>query len=411
MNALPRLERWERLERLLAAWFLFAMATAIPLPAQEQSFRASFDRYVQGDGIVGAAYVVVDKGKINESHPVGTADVEARQPVDSNTIFHWASITKTFTAVAIMQLRDRGKLSLDDPIVKYAPELTRVHSEDNAVRRVTLRHLLSHAAGFQSPTWPYRDDSKPWQPFEPTDWQQLVAMMPYQELAFAPGTRFQYSNPGFIYLARAIEAITGDPYQVYVQKNILTPLGMTRSYYNVTPYHLAADRSNNYTIRIGTDGRPQTAANGREFDTGITTPNGGLNAPLSDLARWATFLAGPGSSPDPGAILSRKSREEMWQPVVQVDADAATAPPEYMGLSFFLYPRGSSSDAITLVGHTGHQAAFRTFLVFNPHTGRALIAAFNTSRDEGSTPAAQDAYRKSSNGFNSLVEQALAVIR
>jgi len=399
------------LERPLAAWFLLAVLAALPVPAQEQDFQARFDSYVREDGIVGAAYVVLDQGRISKSHPIGTADVAARQPVDPNTIFHWASITKTLTAVAIMQLRDRDKLTLDDPIVKYVPELTRVHSEDNAIRRVTLRHLLSHTAGFQSPTWPYRDDSKPWQPFEPTEWQQLVALMPYQELAFAPGTRFQYSNPGFIYLARAIEAVTGDPYQVYVQKNILTPLGMTRSYYNVTPYHLAADRSDNYTVRITIDGHPQAVANGREFDAGITTPNGGLNAPLADLARWVTFLAGPGSSPALDVILSRKSREEMWRPVVQVGADAATAPPEHMGLSFFLYPRGSGSDAVTLVGHTGHQAAFRTFLVFNPHTGRALIAAFNTSRDEGSSPAAQDAYRKSGRGFNSLVEQALEMLR
>jgi CubicO group peptidase (beta-lactamase class C family) len=399
------------LERLLAAWFLLATLAALPVPAQEQSFQAKFDGYVREDGIVGAAYVVLDQGRITESHLLGTADAAARQPVNSNTIFHWASITKTLTAVSIMQLRDHGKLSLDDPIVKYVPELTRVHSEDNAVRRVTLRHLLSHTAGFQSPTWPYRDDTKPWQPFEPTEWQQLVAMMPYQELAFAPGTRFQYSNPGFIYLARAIEAITGDPYQVYVQKNILTPLGMTRTYYNVTPYHLAADRSNNYTIRIGSDGHPQTVANGREFDTGITTPNGGLNAPLADLARWVTFLAGAGTSPALDVILSRKSLEEMWRPVVQVDADAATAPPEYIGLSFFLYPRGSGSGAVTLVGHTGHQAAFRTFLIFNPHTGRALIAAFNTSHDEGSTPAGRDAYRKSNRGFDSLVEQALEMLQ
>src|ERR1051326_7179458 len=149
---------------------------------------------------------------------------------------YWASITKTLTAVAIMQLRDRGKLSLDDPILKYVPELKRVHGEDDWISRVTLRHLLSHSAGFQSPPWSYRDDSKPWQPFEPTEWSQLVAMMPYQELSFAPRSKFQYSNPGFIYLARVLEALTGDSYQVYVQKNILTPLGMTRSYYNVSPY-------------------------------------------------------------------------------------------------------------------------------------------------------------------------------
>jgi len=386
---------------------LLPVATSAP---PEPAFQSSFNAYVQQDGIVGAAYVVLDKGKITEAHTVGAADLEMRQPVDSNTIFHWASITKTFTAAAIMQLRDRGKISLDDPVVKYVPELTRVHSEDNWISRVTLRHLLSHSAGFQSPTWPYRDDSKPWQPFEPTEWSQLVAMMPYQELAFAPGTRYQYSNPGFIYLARVIESVTGDPYQAYVQKNILTPLGMTRSYFNVSPYHLARSRSNNYTVRINNDGRRGTIANGREFNTGITTPNGGLNAPIEDLARWVAFLASPGLSPSDSIILARKSLEEMWQPVVPVNP-GSNEPPVWMGLSFFLYPRGSGSDVATLVGHTGHQAAFRTFMVFNPHTGRAVIAAFNTSYDEGTTPAAQQAFRNSNRGFDSLLEQAVEMLR
>jgi CubicO group peptidase (beta-lactamase class C family) len=387
---------------------LLTATTAMPVLGQ--TFQANFDRYVRDDGVVGAAYVVLDQGKIIENHPAGMADLELRQPVDSNTIFHWASITKTLTAVAIMQLRDRGKLSLDDPILKYVPELKRVHSQDDWISRVTLRHLLSHSAGFQSPTWPYRDDSKPWQPFEPTEWSQLVAMMPYQELSFAPGAKFQYSNPGFIYLARVIEAVTGDPYQAYVQKNILTPLGMTRSYYNVSPYHLAEHRSNNYTLRLTSDGRRETVANGREFNTGITTPNGGLNAPLDDLERWVAFLAGPAGTPGTSAILERKSLEEMWQPVVPV-GEGPPEPPQWMGLSFFLFPRGQGSDAVTFVGHTGHQAAFRTFMVFNPHNGRAAIAAFNTAYDEGTTPAAQAALSKSEAGFNSLIEQALGLLR
>lgn len=393
--------------RPCVALLMIGLAASVPSPAQEQTFQAMFDNYVQHDGIVGAEYVILNKTEITESHPVGMADVEARQPVNANTIFHWASITKTLTAVSIMQLRDRGKLSLDDPIVKYVPELMRIHSEDKSVARVTLRHLLSHTSGFQSPTWPYRDDTKPWQPFEPTEWAQLVAMMPYQELAFAPGTKFQYSNQGFIYLARVIEKLTGDPYQVYVQKNILTPLGMTYSYFNISPYHLAADRSNNYTISVGIDGKTKIVANGREFNTGITTPNGGLNAPLGDMAKWIEFLSGASPWASSDVILAHKSLEEMWQPVTPVPSDFATAPPEFMGLSFFLYPRGSGADAITLVGHTGHQAAFATFFVMNPRNGRAVIGAFNSSHAE----ADRDAYGKSNVGFSAVVEQALMLIQ
>jgi CubicO group peptidase (beta-lactamase class C family) len=390
--------------------FMLLSMMARPAQAQEKSFQDMFDGYVKTDGIVGASYVVLDRETTTTAHHIGMADRDRNQPVDANTIFHWASITKTLTAVAVMQLRDHGRLSLDDPIVKYVPELRRVHSKDDDIEKVTLRHLLSHSSGFQGPTWPYRDDGKPWQPFEPTEWSQLVAMMPYQELSFAPGTRFQYSNPGFIYLARVIEALTGDPYETYVQKNILTPLGMARSYFNISPYHLAPNRSNNYTVYTGANGEP-VKANGREFDTGITTPNGGLNAPLADLARWVAFLAGPDSTPAGATILDRRSLEEMWKPVVRVTGDPAVGE-TFMGLSFFLYPRGSGPDGVTLVGHTGHQAAFRTFMVFNPKDGRAVIAAFNTAHDDDSqAPAAQEALRRSNDGFNGLIARALGDLR
>lgn len=404
-----------RLSRLLLGWVIGTSVAAVSGYAQSKSFQKAFDEYVRTDGVAGASFVVLDREQIIARHNAGMADRDRNQPVDANTIFHWASITKTLTAVAVMQLRDRGRLSLDDPIVKYVPELRRVHSEGGAIERVTLRHLLSHSSGFQTPTWPYRDDSKLWQPFEPTEWYQLVAMMPYQELSFEPGTRFQYSNPGFIYLARVIEALTGDPYETYVQKNILTPLNMTRSYFNISPSHLARDRSNNYTVHVDASGE-HTAANGREFDTGITTPNGGLNAPLADMARWVGFLAGPDASPDatpPGGttILDRKSLEEMWRPVVPVPGDPAVGK-TFMGLSFSLYPRGEGANAVTFVGHTGHQAAFRTFMVFNPKNGHAVIAAFNTAHDDDDqSAAAQSALRRSNEGFSALIARSFDLLR
>src|SRR6478672_7428286 len=86
-------------------------------------FEIAFDKYVHDDSIVGAAYVLVKDGQAAEWHSVGMADREGNQPVNQNTIFHWGSITKTLTAVAVMQLRDRHKISLDDSITKYVPEL------------------------------------------------------------------------------------------------------------------------------------------------------------------------------------------------------------------------------------------------------------------------------------------------
>jgi CubicO group peptidase (beta-lactamase class C family) len=93
---------------------------------------------------------------------------------------------------------------------------------------------LEHTAGFQAPSWTYGND-QPWEPFEPTEWTQLVAMMPYQQLAFPPGEKFSYSNPAYVYLGRIIEQLSGDPWGGYVYKNIFVPLGLQHSYFRGTP--------------------------------------------------------------------------------------------------------------------------------------------------------------------------------
>jgi CubicO group peptidase (beta-lactamase class C family) len=269
-----------------------------------------------------------------------------------------------------MQLRDRGLLSLDDPVTRWVPELRRVHNPFGSMDAITVRMLLSHSAGFQNPTWPY-GRGRPWEPFEPTEWFQLVAMMPYQEIRFEPGSRFGYSNPAFIYLARILEALTGDAWQTYVQKNILAPLAMTRSYFGITPAWLAAHRSNGYAIRPDSAGRTTVVATGREFDPGITIPNGGWNGPLDDLARWLAFLAGS-TGPE---ILARATLEEMWRPVVQ------RAPDMWEGLSFEI-----RNGAPRLVSHTGDQGGFHSEFVLNPATHVALAFVFNTSPDDGGRP-------------------------
>jgi CubicO group peptidase (beta-lactamase class C family) len=333
------------------------------------------DAYVDTDQVVGASIALVRHGRVVAHHERGWQDREAREPVTERTIYHWGSITKTLTAIAIMQLRDRGRVSLDDPVTRWVPELRRVHDPYGSIDSVTIGMLLSHAGGFQNPTWPYTD-GKPWQPFEPTSWDQLVAMMPYQELLFRPGSRFGYSNPGFIYLARVIESITGDPWETYVQKNILTPLGLTRSYFGVTPYHLAADRSNNYTVTRDTVTPDAVTANGRDFDPGITIPNGGWNAPIGDLATYIGFLTDTAS-----VVLRHTTLEEMWRPryatAVPGAADEEEAYGDSIGLSFFVVPHRGE----TFVGHMGSQAGFRGFIYLNQRTGDAVIANFNTRND------------------------------
>ena len=344
------------------------------------TLQSAFRTYVNTDSIVGASLLTARDGRQLQRLNIGMGDRALAQPITDATLYHWGSITKTLTAVAIMQLRDRGELSLDDRITRYLPELRRIHNAYGSMDDITLRMLMSHSAGTRNGTWPY-GDGRPWQPFEPTSWDQLVAMMPYQQTLFAPGSQYSYSNPAFVYLARVIEQITGDPWIHYIQKNIWTPLGLTHSYVNTTPYHLAADRSNNYYVqRESATKALRVVANGRDFDPGITIPNGGWNAPLDDILAWGAFLTSATNGDARkqktfDTILSRASLDEMWRAVVPLDK--ARQNDGAMGLSFFLYTRGSER----IVGHTGSQAGFRAFLWFNPRTKRVVIAAYNTSSE------------------------------
>ncbi len=377
------------MRRLVVAVLLLApLVAAAQAPAGWAEFTRTFKAYADSDQVVGASVVLMQNGRVTARYDVGYQDRGKQVPVDSQTIFHWGSITKSLTAISIMQLRDRGKLSLDDKIVRWVPELRTIHDPFGMIDSITIRMLLSHTAGFQAGTWPW-GNNKPWEPFEPTTWNQLVAMMPYSELLFRPGARYSYSNPGFVYLARVIEAITGDPWDAYVQKNIFAPLELSRSYFRGTPYYLAAYRSHNYYVRKDSAGRVNTVDNGADFDPGITSPNGAWNAPLSDLVKYTAFFTNallPGMSRERyDVVLPRATLEEMWQPGKPMSQGYESNARQWMGLSFFIRDRNGQR----ILGHTGSQAGFRSFFYFDPRNGAAIIAAFNTTNNAAPASGAQ----------------------
>lgn len=382
---------------------LLATPAGAQQPAGWPAFTREFDAYVTRDRVVGASVVRARDGRILSRHDIGWGDRDRGERVDTATIYHWGSITKTLTAVAVMQLRDRGRLSLDDPVTRHVPELRAVHNPWGSMDAATIGMLLSHAAGFQAPTWPY-GSGESWEPFEPTRWEQLVAMLPYQRLHFPPGSRYGYSNPAFIYLAVIIERISGDAWQTYVYKNLFGPLGLDRSYFAATPYHLERFRSNNYTV-IADSTRERVEANGREFDPGVTIPNGGWNAPVGDVVRWFAFLAGaaPGDTARArvyDGVLTRRSLAEMWAAryLASEPVGGTATPVDSMGLSFFVLWRSGTR----FVGHTGSQAGFRAFAYLNPVTRMVAVAAFNTRND--ARPAESGA------GFRTVRDAALASI-
>ncbi len=337
------------------------------LGAAWQRVAARFEQECAQHEIVGASLLFVRGEEEVGFIAHGDADRAGHRAVDRDTIYHWASCTKTLTGIAAMQLRDRGKLALDQPIVDLVPELRAVHDAFGDVSAITVRHLLAHSAGFRGATWPWGGD-RPWHPHEPTQWAQLVAMMPYTEVEFAPGTKFAYSNPGIVFVGRAIERLSGEDYEVYVDKNLLRPLGMTHSYFDVTPYHLQRYRSHSYAIADG----GVVTDHGADFDTGITVSNGGLNAPLPDMARYLAFLLGAcAAGSDAANVLARTSIAEMWQPGLPTGHDEQ----EHIGLAFFVQQHGGQ----TFVTHTGGQRDFVSFFYVHPQSGTGAVGAFNTS--------------------------------
>jgi len=352
------------------AFIAAAYAADVPdLEALRRTYRAGLERH----GIVGSSFALVRNRDVIAQEFYGDAVSEKNIKVNENTIYHWASITKTFTGIAIMQLRDRGLLQLDDPVVKYVPELRAIHDPYGPVDAITIRHLMTHSGGFRSPTWPWGGD-KPWHPYEPTKWSQIVAMLPYTEVSFKPGSNHSYSNLGVVFLGQIIERLTDDDYEVYIDKNILKPLEMYHSYFDQSPYYLLKHRAAGYYRANGViEPAPFN------FDTGITVSNGGLNAPIPDMVRYLKFLIGDTGNERYEQVLKRASLEEMFRkqlPLLSTDPSQGVPAPgrDWIGLSFFLHEEGGR----TFVGHGGQQGGFISHFFVDVTDKSAYIVAFNT---------------------------------
>ena len=366
--------------RKLPLWLFtpILFAVAISVLAQSASspdiaaIKSFYEAGLRRNGILGSSLVLIRNGELVLHDNYGVQSQSPSEPVDDNTTYHWASCTKTFTGIAIMQLRDRGLLSLDDPLVKYIPELSAVHDRYGSIAKITIRHMMTHSGGFRDPTWPWHDAG--WQPFEPTQWSQIVAMLPYTDVLFEPGSRFSYSNLGVVFLGEIIERLSGDPYEVYIDKNILKPLGMNRTYFDRSPYHLLRYRSHSWDLKDG-----KLTEDEFDFNTGITRSNGGLNAPLTDMIRYVDFLLGDRARQgEYDAILKRASLEEMWKPYLPVVPDedfvSRAGAHDDVASSFFVHTDGK----LRLVGHAGWQNGFRSHFYIDPTTRSAYIVAYNT---------------------------------
>jgi len=197
-------------------------------PARRQKLAGAYaeiDRaarqFVSAGHVPGAAWAIVVDGELAHLGVAGTRRAGDDAPVDGDTVFRIASMTKSFTAMAILALRDEGKLSLDDPAERYVPELKGLTYPTSDSLRITVRHLLSHSAGFP--------EDNPWGDQQLAATEEEFSAMMKRGIPFSnpPGLAYEYSNLGFAILGRIVVRVSGMPYRQYISQRVLRPLGMT----------------------------------------------------------------------------------------------------------------------------------------------------------------------------------------
>lgn len=195
-----------------------------------------FRDYADSNHLPGVAYGLVVDGKLVYKGNIGYTDIEKKIPVTSSSLFRIASMSKSFATMAILKLRDEGKLDLDDPAYLYIPALKKLKYPTVDAPHITIRHLMTHGAGFP--------EDNPWGDRQLADTDKELLALIEKQLSFSnpPGISYEYSNLGFALQGMIITNVSGMPYQDYIKKNIWEPLGMktaTYEYADVAPGKLA----------------------------------------------------------------------------------------------------------------------------------------------------------------------------
>ena len=230
---------------------------------------------------------LVWEGKVISAKKMGYANRETKLPLDENTIFMWGSVSKMFTAISIAQLIEKNTINLDDPVIKYVPELGDGVDSLGGLEAIKIYHFLNHNSGLN--LRPCYDSLRKVYPRFKTSIPSTKEISPFLKLAtqnFTPGKKFQYSNSGYSLLGVIIERITKMKFTKYVTKNIFEPLGMKTAHYGVTPKKLSKYFTRAY-YRMK-NGKVDTM----NFDVsqGFQEGNGGVKATVKDMLKFMDFL-------------------------------------------------------------------------------------------------------------------------
>lgn len=332
-----------------------------------------FASFAERAHLPGAAFgVIVDK-ELVFSAGIGVRDVATKAPVDADTMFRIASMSKSFTAAAILKLRDEGRLSLDDPAEKYIPELANLTYPTKDSPRVTVRHLLSHSEGFP--------EDNPWGDRQLAIADQVMSTWMRDGIPFstAPGTAYEYSNYGFAMLGQIVQRVSGQPYPRFMREQIFGPLGMTDTTFEVT--EVPATR-----IARGYRWAAEGWAAEPLLPHGSFGAMGGLWTSTRDLAKWVSFLLSafpPRDDEERGPIARRSAREmqQVWRSTRATAISSAIDMPVSLNAGGYGYGlRVSHTCAFGhLVAHGGGLPGYGSLMQWLPEYGVGLIAMGNVT--------------------------------
>jgi len=320
--------------------------------------------------IPGIAYGVVVEDSLVIASATGVIDLDKEIPATPQSAFRIASMTKSFTAMAILKLRDEGKLSLSDPAEQYIPEMAKLTYPTDDSPVITIENLLTMTAGFP--------EDNPWGDRQLDEPDQMLLDMITSGVSFSntPSYQYEYSNLGFALLGNIVSRVSGMPYQKYIQEEILLPLGMEDTYWEyekVPPAQLA----------LGYRWEEEQWKSEPMLHDGSFGAMGGLITTINDFSKYVSFhlSAWPPRSETEESTLSRSTRREMHTPhfnrLYANRTDRNGDPCPYMaGYGYGLRISEDCNGEVS-VGHGGALPGFGSNYIFYPQYGIGLMAFGN----------------------------------
>jgi CubicO group peptidase (beta-lactamase class C family) len=315
------------------------------LPTPEERFSRLVGEAQRDSRLPSLSAAVFRDGEVAWSRAIGLADVEAGTEATVDTQYAVASITKTFTAASVMQLRDEGKLDLDDPLERHLPDV--------AHGSLSVGRMLAHASGLQR-----EPPGEIWETLVFPDAEELLASLPEAEQVLPGATAWHYSNLAYALLGQLVGRIGGRPFREHVEERFLRPLGLDR-----TTWGFEAPHARPYFVEPYSDSVQREP----ELDLGGKGGESGLCSTVGDLARWGSFLCDPDES-----LVAPATVEQMHDVRIMAEPDWTLG----WGLGIELWRRGDR----VFGGHTGGFPGFISMLVYSRRERIGAVVLTNSGR-------------------------------